>query len=90
MLDERFAMGSTSAIANRPRGGWVRAVRDALGMNTRQLAQRLGVTHNAVVDLERSEVAGVAKLEALRRADEALDCDLVYALVPRTTLEDTV
>ena len=55
-----------------------------------QLAVRMGLSQPAVTQLERSEVAGRAHLDTLRRAAEALDCDFVYALVPRTSLEETV
>ena len=63
--------------------GWVRAVRDALGMSTRQLAARMGVAQATVVQLERSEANGTVQLATLRRAADALNCDVVYALVPR-------
>ena len=71
----------------RPHQGWVRAIRDALGMSTRDLAMRLDVSQVSVVKLEASERDGRARLDTLARAAEALDCDLVYALVPRTTLD---
>lgn len=68
----------------------MRAIRDALGQSTRQLGERLGVAAMSVTDLEESERAGSAQLATLRRAADAMDCDLVYALVPRASLEDTV
>ena len=40
--------------------------------------------------MEQGEAAGTVTLNTLRQAAEALDCQLVYALVPRSTLEDTV
>ena len=89
-LDAKFEVGSLGAFADRPVRGWIRAIRDALGMNTRQLAARLGQTQSAVSQLEHSEVADRVQLDSLRRAAAALDCDLVYAFVPRTTLEETV
>jgi len=55
-------------------------------MTAPQLAKRLGKTRQAVSDLERREVLGTVSLEALRRAAAALDCDVVYAVVPRTGL----
>jgi predicted DNA-binding mobile mystery protein A len=73
-----------------PRVGWVRAVRQALGMSAADLAQRMGVTSGAVLDLERAEVVGGVTLDRLGRAAEAMDCELVYALVPRTSLSDAV
>jgi predicted DNA-binding mobile mystery protein A len=50
----------------------------------------MGITQPTVQALERSEVNNTIKLETLRRAAEALDCDLVYGLVPRTNLDEAV
>lgn len=74
----------------RPVGGWIRAVRGALGMSAEQLGRRMGLTQQAVAALERSEVAEGIRLDSLRRAAEAMDCSLVYAFVPKTSLEDQV
>ena len=73
-----------------PQGGWVTAIREALGMSRKDLATRLKVTESSVARLESSERAGTAQLDTLRRAADALGCDLVYALVPRRPLEDMV
>lgn len=59
-------------------------------MTTKQLAKRLGVRQPSVVDMEQSEAKGTITLATLRRAAEALDCTLVYALVPNQPLETTV
>ena len=64
----------------RPAKGWIRAIRDALGMTAEQ---------PTVHGLETSEADDTIQLKTLRRAAEALGCELVYALVPRATLEDT-
>lgn len=90
-LDQRFGAASAEPLRASPRLGWVRAIRDALGMSTRQLAARMGVAQATVVQLERSEANGTVQLATLRRAADALNCDLVYALVPRDgSLERTV
>lgn len=89
-LDFRFGQGGPDVLAQRPTRGWIRAIRDALGMTSRQLADRMGVSQPAVAQLEQSETAGRIRLDSLRRAAEAMDCDVVYALVPRTSLDDTV
>ena len=73
-----------------PTGGWIRALRSALGMTAAQLGRRMGVGRQTVDGLERSERAGTIRLTSLRRAAEALDCDVVYALVPRTPLRAQV
>ena len=69
--------------ARAPNQGWVSTVRRALGMSSAQLAGRMQITRQSLEALEAREVAGTATVDALRRAADALDCDLVYALVPR-------
>jgi predicted DNA-binding mobile mystery protein A len=59
-------------------------------MSANQLGRRLGMSRQAVISLERSELDGGIRLSSLRRVAEAMDCQVVYALVPNTTLEDTV
>ena len=67
-----------------PAGGWISAVRQAIGMSVAQLAERLDISRTSVAKMERREVDGGITLDALRRAADALDCDVVYAIVPRT------
>jgi predicted DNA-binding mobile mystery protein A len=68
----------------------VTAIRTALGMSQRDLARRLSVSPAAVAKLEAAERAGGITLGTLQHVAEALDCTVVYALVPRTSLQDTV
>ena len=74
----------------RPQRGWIRAIREALGMTTGQFAKRLGVAQPRVAALERAEANEAVTLKSLRQAAEALDCVLVYALVPKASLDDMV
>jgi predicted DNA-binding mobile mystery protein A len=69
-----------------PRGGWLRAIRKALGMSTAQLAGRLGVAQQAIANFERNEAAGKITLQSLQRVAQALDCRVVYAVVPNKPL----
>jgi predicted DNA-binding mobile mystery protein A len=89
-LDKRFAALKTVANSPRPPKGWLRAIRDALGMTTAQLARRLGVSQPRIVELEQSEVSGSVTLHTLQRAAEALGCRLVYVLVPERPLAEVV
>jgi predicted DNA-binding mobile mystery protein A len=89
-LDERFKAMEPSVREPNPVRGWIKAIREALGMTTEQLARRLGVKQPSVVALEQSEAKGTIELASLRRVAEALDCTLVYALVPNKLLEQTV
>jgi predicted DNA-binding mobile mystery protein A len=70
------------AHAPPPRNGWIRAVRQALGMSQPQLAARLKLKRQSLNDLEKAEAAGKITLESLRRVARALECTLTYALVP--------
>jgi predicted DNA-binding mobile mystery protein A len=75
---------------SRPSGGWLRAIRQALGITTRQLAKTVGVTQAAIVDTERTEAKGDITLATLKRYAAALDCELSYVLVPRRPLQEMV
>jgi predicted DNA-binding mobile mystery protein A len=90
-LDERLVLptGERKHFQVPPKG-WIRAIRDALGMSGVQLGKRLKVSPQTVEAMEKSEAAGTIQLSTLKRAAEAMDCTLVYALVPRTSLQNTV
>lgn len=89
-LDKRLNELRNSNAATRPPRGWVKAIREALGMTTAQLAKRLGVSQPRVTTIEQAELKGSITLDSLERAAQALDCRLVYALVPRQPLEALV
>ena len=90
-LDKRFARLKPLTIeAARPPRGWIRAIREAIGMTTGQLAKRLGVHQPRVVELEHGEAAGNITVKSLERAAQALGCRLVYAFVPEEPLADTI
>ena len=73
-----------------PPKGWIRAVREALGMSGAQFADRLGVKPPRITKLEKDELSGSVTIKSMRQAAEALDAVFVYALVPRESLESTV
>ncbi|KRA84047.1 mobile mystery protein A [Altererythrobacter sp. Root672] len=87
-LERRLAPIRGQQNLVRPPRGWIRAVREALGMTTRQLARRMGKVQSAVVEMEQSEARDSITLATLRHAAEALDCTLVYALVPNRPIDD--
>jgi predicted DNA-binding mobile mystery protein A len=90
-LDQRFAeLRPFIAKATRPSRGWVRAVREALGMTTAQLAVRIGVSQPRITEMEKAEVSGSITLQNLERAAEAMDCRVVYLFVPANPLTQTM
>ncbi|CAN5340394.1 mobile mystery protein A [soil metagenome] len=73
-----------------PAGGWLRAVREALGLTVRQQAARLGIAATTLHKSEKSEADERISLAQLRKLAERLDCELVYGLVPRKPLTEMV
>jgi predicted DNA-binding mobile mystery protein A len=65
-----------------PPTGWIRALRNALGMTLEQLGNRLSVTKQSALDIERREKEGSITLKALRDVASAMDMQLVYGFVP--------
>ncbi len=89
-LDKRLNILQHSDALPRPPRGWIKAIREALGMTTKQLGKRLGVSQPTALGFEKAEASKSIMLESLERAAHALDCRLVYALVPRKPLETLV
>ena len=89
-LDDTLSRFSSIAPLNRPMKGWIRAIRDALGMSMRQLADRLGVSKSRIPRIEQDEITGSLTLKTMNRVADELDCIFVYGFVPRTSLDDTV
>jgi predicted DNA-binding mobile mystery protein A len=89
-LDRRLKNFTPVSRFALPVRGWTRAIRAALGMSSAQLAKRLGIAQPSVIALEQSEVKGTIQLATLRRVAAALDCTLVYSLVPNQPLEAMV
>lgn len=70
-------------------GSWLRLIRQTTGIPAKEVARRLSITKWNVFRLEKAERSACIQLSSLRRAAEALDCELVYAIVPREgTLEE--
>ncbi len=57
-------------------------------MSARQLAGRTGKSKTSVLSAERNEASGTVQLDTPQNLADALDCDVVYALVPRTSLRE--
>lgn len=82
---------SSIRICERPSEGWIRSIRKAIGMSMRQLAERIGVKQQSILRLEENELDNSITLKTLKKAAEAMDCKLVYAIVPNQgKLEDIV
>jgi predicted DNA-binding mobile mystery protein A len=89
-IDKRLSELRPLTLAARPARGWIRAIRESLGMTMAQFAKRLGVSQPRVVELEQAELTGAVTLKSLERAAEALGCRVVYLFVPNQPLAETI
>jgi predicted DNA-binding mobile mystery protein A len=76
-----LAYASLQKVAPPPTG-WIKAIRNAIGMSMLQLGNRLSITKQSVQDIERREKDGSITIKALREAARALDMQLIYGFVP--------
>ena len=89
-LDETMKSFESLKAMSAPRKGWIRAIRDTLGMTGVQLAKRLKVNQQRVARIEQDEVLGKVTLNTMQNAAEAMDCVFVYGVVARDGLEQIV
>ncbi len=66
-----------------PIKGWLRAIRESLGLNARQLAKRCKVHNSTILEIEKREIIGTVHIKTLEKIAKAMNCKLVYALVPK-------
>ena len=81
-LDRRLEPYRAAQKVSRPAKGWLRAIRQALGVSSGELARKLGTSRQLPLQLEKAEAEDRITLKSLRAMANALDCELVYALVP--------
>ncbi|MDR1907597.1 MAG: mobile mystery protein A [Holosporales bacterium] len=89
-LDKQLNTVKGAANLTRPIYGWIKTIRSALGMTSQQFAKRLGITQSRASAIERSEIEDSLTIKTLRESAEALNCKLVYFLIPEKTLEEIV
>ena len=90
-LDRTLEVFRAARKIPRPPRGWLRAVREAVGISASEVARSLKTSRQLPVQFEKAEAEDRITLKSLRTAADALGCELVYALVPRTSsLQDLV
>jgi predicted DNA-binding mobile mystery protein A len=90
ILDDRFKSMRSNTSLDAPSNGWIRSIRESVGMSAADLGARLGITPQSVLNLEKSELNGRAQMDSLKKTAEAMDCTFVYAIIPNSSLEDFV
>jgi len=82
-LDRSLEPFQAALVVSRPQKGWIRAIREAMGVSAGELGRILGSSRQLPLQLEKAEADDRITLKSLRKAADALECDLVYALVPK-------
>jgi len=83
IIEKKIIPWKKLRVEKRPARGWLKAIRGALGINTRQLAKRCGVQHSSILRIEKNETQDTVSIESLKKMASAMNCQLVYAIVPK-------
>lgn len=89
-LDKRLNSIENMDQFARPPKGWIKAIRESLGMTAIQFGARMGVSQPRTLEIEKSEARRTLTLDTLERAAHALNCQLVYTLIPNQPLEEII
>ena len=84
-IDRKIKAFSGVLPDSKPMGGWIEAVRKAIGMNMRQLATKMNKTPQAIKQIQEREKAGTITLNSLEETAAAMNMRRVYAIVPMET-----
>lgn len=91
-LDKAFDKIRNVMYIKKPINGWIRTIRESLGMSIAQLAKRVGVVSSRIYKIENDEIDNKLTLNTLENIAKALNCKLFYVLIPekplQTILED--
>jgi len=71
----------------RVRPGWINYMRQALGLTLQKLAERAKVSKATIAQAERGEAKEKVTVETLKKLAEAMECEFVYAFVPKKTIK---
>ena len=77
-------------LSKSPPKGWIKALREGLGMPASYLARLMDVEQSTIKRYEEAEASGAISLKTLQKVAEALGCELKYALVPKVPLAQVI
>lgn len=89
-LDSRLNRLRDFAASGMPKQGWIRTIREALGMSSTHLGKRAKIDQSRISRLESAEKHGDLKVSSLQKIAKALGMKFVYAFVPEESLEEVV
>lgn len=84
ILDKKFqSLSQFKDLLARPRSGWLKVIRESLGISSSQLAKRLGGAQSSLMGVEERERTKKVSLETLQKTAEAMDCEFFYMILPK-------
>lgn len=89
-VHERLRSLKETDMVARPQGGWIRFIREALGMSSRALAQRLKISAPSMSETEKAELDESITMKKLRKVADEMNCDLVYYFLPREEISQMI
>jgi predicted DNA-binding mobile mystery protein A len=69
------------------RTGWIHYMRTTIGMTLKNLADRARISVSTVAQSEKREIQGKVTLDTLQKLAAAMDCELIYAFIPKTEIQ---
>jgi predicted DNA-binding mobile mystery protein A len=89
-VNERLRSLKEQDLVMRPTQGWIKFIREALGMSSKALAQKLQIKAPTLSETEKRELDESITLKNLRKTAEAMNCDLVYYFLPRQEIKKMI
>jgi len=89
-VEAMLAPWRDARLPPKPPKGWIRAIREGLGIPASYLARKMDVEQSTVKRYEEAEASGAISLKTLQRIADVLGCELKYAIVPKKTLPQTI
>jgi predicted DNA-binding mobile mystery protein A len=83
-LNEKLAQLTVLQHVNVPPIGWIKAIRNGIGMSMEQLGKKLSITKQGVMDIEKREKEGAITIKSMQELAKALDLKFVYGFVPNS------
>ena len=81
-LNEKLAQLTDLQHVIVPPIGWIKAIRNGIGMSMEQLGKKLSITKQGVMDIEKREKEGAITIKSMQEIAKAMDMKLVYGFVP--------
>ncbi len=89
-VDRRVKVLRKVVTVSHVNSGWIRYIRQALGMTLKQLARKATISTTTVAQAEHGEVSGKLSLATLKKMARAMECDFIYAIVPKTEIDKQI